>query len=232
MPRATAPAPAFAGFPRDAIQFWHELAAEMSREWFAANKERYETAWVQPMTALLEGAAAKLAPVYRPKKLGAPRIMRIQRDIRFSKDKSPYKTWIGAAIPIGAGKPTEGPVALYLHFGAEEEYVGCGQYVFMDSTLARWRRAVAGKPGAEIAKIVAALKKAGFSLSAYETLSRVPRELAADHPRADLLRMKGLVAGFPSIPRGLIHKPAFLDWVVARAKTASPLARWIVRNLG
>jgi uncharacterized protein (TIGR02453 family) len=230
MPKASAPA--FAGFARDAIQFWHELAAEMSRDWFAANKQRYETTWVRPMTALLEGAAAKLQPVYRPKKLGTPRILRIQRDIRFSKDKSPYKTWIGGGVPIGARKPNEGPTALYVHFGVEEEYVGAGQYVFMDETLARWRRAVAGKSGAEIAKIVAALKKAGFSIGAYETLSRVPRGFEPDHPRAELLRMKGLVVGFPPVPRGLIHKPAFLDWLVAQAKTASPLPRWIVKHLG
>ena len=210
--------PAFAGFPRDAIQFWHELSAEMNREWFMTNKERYETSWVRPMTALLEAAAAKLAPLYRPKKLGAPKIMRIQRDLRFSKDKSPYKTWIGGGVAIGTRKPNEGPVALYMHFGAETEYVGCGQYVFMDQTLARWRRLVAGQKGAEIAKIVAALKKAGFTVGAYETMARVPREAEPDHPRADLLKMKGLVAGFPPIPRGLIHKPAFLDWVVKNGK--------------
>ena len=63
-------------------------------------------------------------------------------------------------------------------------------------------------------------------------MARVPREHEPDHPRADLLKMKGLVAGFPPIPRGLIHKPAFLDWVVKNAKTASTLSRWIVKNLG
>ncbi len=231
MPKATTAAAAFAGFPRDAIQFWHELTAEMSREWFNANKERYEATWVRPMTALLAGAAAKLAPLYRPKKLGAPRIMRIQRDLRFSKDKSPYKTWIGGGVSVGTRKPNEGPVALYMHFGAEAEYVGSGQYVFMDKTLARWRRLVAGPKGAEIAKIVAALKKAGFTVGAYDTLARVPREVEPDHPRADLLKMKGLVVGFPPIPRGLIHKPAFLDWIVKQAKTAAPLTRWIVKNL-
>jgi hypothetical protein len=62
----------FAGFDRKAMQFWHELAAEMNRDWFLANKQRYEAQWVQPMTALLAGASAKLAPAYRGIKLGAP----------------------------------------------------------------------------------------------------------------------------------------------------------------
>jgi len=73
------------------MQFWHELAAEMSREWFAANKQRYETVWVEPITALLEGVARELAPAYRPLKLGQPKALRIYRDVRFSADKTPYR---------------------------------------------------------------------------------------------------------------------------------------------
>ena len=95
--KAVASVVAFAGFPKHAMGFWHELAAMMSKEWFDANKQRYQTEWVEPMTALLGEVAAALAPVYKPTKVGAPRIMRIYRDVRFSKDKTPYKTWIGGA---------------------------------------------------------------------------------------------------------------------------------------
>jgi hypothetical protein len=77
------PAP-FTGFARDAMGFWHELASEMNRDWFAANKARYEAQWVQPMQALLDDAARRLAPAYRPLALGAPKVMRIHRDVRFS----------------------------------------------------------------------------------------------------------------------------------------------------
>jgi uncharacterized protein (TIGR02453 family) len=223
----------FAGFDRKAMQFWHELAAEMNREWFLENKARYEAQWVQPMTALLGAAAARLAPSYRGVKLGAPKVLRINRDIRFSKDKSPYKTWIGAGVALGERKPNAGVTALYLHFGLEEEFAGAGQYVFMDEALTRWRKKLGDKTrGAEIARIVAALRESKYEVTAYDTLARVPRPFEADHPRADLLKMKGLVVGFPKIPRGLIHKPEFLDWVVDHGRAAAPLATWLHRNLG
>src|SRR5262245_51825793 len=87
MPKAVAQ-PTFSGFDKNAMGFWHELAAEMSKEWFVANKERYEAQWVAPMTALLEDVGRRLAPAYRPLKLGAPKVLRIYRDVRFSKDKA------------------------------------------------------------------------------------------------------------------------------------------------
>ncbi len=201
-PKPKPAATPFAGFARDAMQFWHELAAEMNRDWFLANKERYERTWVQPLTALLEAASARLASAYRGHKLGAPKVMRIQRDIRFSKDNSPYKTWIGAGVSVGDRKPSEGVTALYLHFGVGAEFVGAGQYVFADATLAKWRRLVAGPKGAEIAKIVDAMKRAKYSIAAYETLTRVPHGLDPDHPRAELLRRKGSSSASPPSPRG------------------------------
>jgi uncharacterized protein (TIGR02453 family) len=159
--------------------------------------------------------------------------MRINRDMRFSADKSPYKTWIGAGIGLGGREPHGGVSALYVHFGLEEEWTGAGHYIFADDRLARWRKKVAdGLKGPEIAKIVAALRKAKYEITAHETLARVPRPWGADHPRADLLRMKGLVVGFPKIPRGLIHKPEFLTWLVGHARAAAPLTTWLYRNLG
>jgi len=224
---------AFTGFDRKAMQFWHELAAEMNRDWFLANKTRYESQWVQPMTALLTAASAVLASSYRGIRLAAPKVLRINRDIRFSKDKSPYKTWIGAGVALGERRPNDGVTALYVHFGVDEEFAGAGQYVFADDTLARWRKRLADpRKGAELAKIVAGLRKAKYSVTAYDTLARVPRPFEADHPRADLLKMKGLVIGFPKIPRGLIHRPQFLDWLVTHGKASAPLAAWLHKNLG
>src|SRR5262249_42867708 len=95
---------AFRGFDRDAMQFWHELASEMSREWYLANKQRYEDLWLGPMLNLVGAVARGLAPVYKPLKLGAPGALRIHRDLRFSRDKTPYKTHIAAVIRL-AGKP-------------------------------------------------------------------------------------------------------------------------------
>jgi len=211
----------FAGFAKDAPGFFHELSMEMNRDWFLANKERYETTWVAPMTELLAAVAAKL-----PGKLGVPKIMRIHRDVRFSKNKQPYKTHIGASIPTAKGH-----TALYLHLGVDEEFVGCGAYFFEPAQLPRWRKLVAGKPGEALAKVVAKLRKSGYTIGGHDDYVRVPKPFAADHPRADLLKQKGLTGGFPAMPRGMLHKPALVTWLVDHGKAMAPLMAWLDEHI-
>src|SRR5262245_57099631 len=123
---ARAATPAFTGFAKEAPGFFHQLAAEMTRDWFNAHKADYETLWVQPMTALLEHVAAHLQRPFQGLKVQAPKLLRIYRDVRFSADKSPYKTHIAGVIGVsrggGARKPAEGSAALYLHLGVDAEY--------------------------------------------------------------------------------------------------------------
>ena len=225
--------PSFAGFDRNAMQFWHELAAEMSKEWFVANKQRYEAEWVAPMTALLGDVARRLAPAYKPLALGAPKVLRIYRDVRFSNDKTPYKTHIGAAITLADKKVGEGGnAAMYVHLGLDEEFVGVGCYQFDADRLAKWRRAVAGKPGVPLAQLVARLRKAGYVVGGHDDYKKVPRGFDPDHPRGELLKMKGLTGGFPEIPAGLLCKPGFADWLVKHGTAMAPLVIWLHRNIG
>lgn len=233
-PAMPAPAAArFTGFDRTAMQFWHELAAEMNKDWFVANKQRYEDLWVAPMTALLGEVAGQIAPAYKPLRLGEPKVMRIYRDVRFSSDKAPYKTHIGAVITVAGKRVGEGGnAALYVHLGLEEEFVGVGSYRFDAGKLARWRKAVAGKPGAELAPLVARLRKAGYAVGGHDDYKKVPTGFAADHPRAELLKMKGLTGGFPEIPRGLLHKPGLADWLVKHGRAMVPLVIWLHRHVG
>jgi uncharacterized protein (TIGR02453 family) len=215
------------------MAFWHELSSEMNRDWFNANKVRYEAQWVQPMQALLDGVARRLAPAYRPLALGAPKVLRIHRDVRFSKDKAPYKTHIGAVVTVAGKKVGEGGnAAIYVHVGVDEEFVGVGCYMFDAGKLARWRRAVAGKPGAELQKIVGRLRKAGYVVGGHVDYKKVPRGFAPDHPRAELLRMRGLTGGFPEIPRGLLHASGLADWLVLHGKAMAPLVTWLHRHIG
>jgi len=223
----------FTGFDKTAMQFWHELAAEMNKDWFVANKQRYEDLWVAPMTALLGEVAGQIAPSYRPLQLGEPKVMRIYRDVRFAKDKTPYKTHIGAVITVAGKSVGEGGnAALYVHLGLEEEFVGVGCYRFDAAKLAKWRKAVAGKPGAELQPLVARLRKAGYVVGGHDDYKKVPTGFAADHPRAEFLKMKGLTGGFPEIPRGLLHKPGLADWLVKHGKAMAPLVIWLHRHVG
>jgi len=233
MARAPKTEVAFRGFDRDAMQFWHELASEMSREWFTANKQRYQSVWVEPMLALLREVARGLAPTYRPFPLAEPGVLRIYRDLRFSRDKAPYKTHIAGVIRLGGSKIAEaGNAVLYLHLGLDEEYVGVGCYQFDERRMARWRRAVVGAPGRELLQLLARLRRKGYDPGPYEEFARVPKGFAPDHPRAELLKYKGLICSFPPIPAGVLHKRDFARWLVRHAKATAPLVLWLRRRLG
>jgi len=232
MPRQRTGA-AFSGFARDALQFWHELASEMSKEWFAANKQRYQSVWVDPMLALLRDVARGLAPTYKPLALAQPGVLRIYRDLRFARDKTPYKTHIAGVIRLGGDRVAEaGNAVLYLHLGADEEYAGVGCYRFDERRVARWRRAVVGAPGGALLQLLATLRRKGYDAGPYEQYARVPKGFAPDHPRAELLKYKGLICGFPAIPAGLLHKPELVRWLLRHAKATAPLMKWLRRHLG
>jgi uncharacterized protein (TIGR02453 family) len=228
----TPAAPAFAGFAKDAPRFFHELAAEMSRDWFAAHKGEYEALWLAPMKALLADAARAIKPAYRGVSLGEPKVFRIHRDVRFAADKTPYKTHIAGYIPLTDGsKPTEGAAALYLHLGLDE-LAGAGHYGFDPAQLVRWRKLVAAdKTGRVIARLCEQATAGGQHIDAREVLTRTPRGVDPDHPRVDLLRHKGLIVAFPDIPRGLIHKPGLVEWLAGQAKAAAPVVTWLARNI-
>ena len=223
----------FAGFDRDGLQFLHELEIEMNKTWFEANKERYQRVWVEPMTALLEELAARAGKAYAPAKIGKPKLFRIYRDTRFSKDKSPYKTHVAGSLPLSWKKPVEGGgSAIYFHVGTDEEWVGCGTYFFDDKQLAKWRKLVAAdKSGKEIAGIVGKLRKAGYRAGGHEDYKKVPKPYPADHPRAEFLKMRGLTAGFPEMPRGMLHDKKLADWLVKHMRATAPMVSWLYRNL-
>ena len=235
MPKVASQAVRFEGFDRQAPQFFHELAVEMNREWFEANKQRYLEHWVQPLTALLREVSGRIAKAYAPIRLGEPKLFRIYRDTRFSKDKTPYKTHVAGMLPVSAGKkPVDGGcTALYWHFGLDEEYAGGGTYFFDDRQIVRWRKLVAAdRTGKEIAALVAKLRARGYAVGGHEDYKKVPKGFAADHPRAELLRMRGLTAGFPEMPAGLLHRRELVEWLVAHMRTTAPLVKWLYRRVG
>jgi uncharacterized protein (TIGR02453 family) len=225
--------PSFRGFARDAMQFWHELAAHMSREWFAANKQRYHSVWVEPTLTLLRDVARDLAPAYRPFALAEPGVLRIYRDLRFSTDKTPFKTHIAGVIRLAGGRIAEaGNAALYLHLGLDEEYVGVGCYRFDATRSARWRRAVVGARGAALLRTMVNLRRENYEPAALESYARVPKGFAADHPRAELFKHKGLICRFPAVPAGLLYQPRLASWLIGHARATAPLVLWLRRYLG
>lgn len=209
--RVRAPARAatgFAGFPREAITFFAQLAKHNEREWFQAHREVYERACREPMERLV----AELGGLG-----GAFRIMRINRDLRFSRDKSPYHRWIAAHVN-----------GMYLQLSTDGLYVGTGIYRPDPKLLARLRAAIADDAsGRELAKLVASLRRRGYEIETHETLSRPPRGFPADHPRIELLRMKDLVAGRSFAPEPWLSTPRALTKIRKTIRDIEPFREWI-----
>lgn len=174
----------------ETVRFLAELRDNNDRDWFARHKDRYEQVLKHPAEAFAAAMADELS-AWR----GAPhdhRIFRIHRDVRFSKDKTPFNAHLHISFAAGGGCKDGAPVWM---FGLDPDGVtlGAGILAFAPAQLERWRAMCAGPAGARLASSLAALDKDGVRLSAPE-LKRVPAPYAADHPHGTDLRRKGLTA--------------------------------------
>lgn len=220
----------FQGFADADGKFFRALAKHQDREWFQAHKEEFEEGWHRPMKALLGEVRERIDGALPHCDLDEPKVFRIHRDVRFSKDKSPYKTHVGGVLPIKrTGKMTEVPMALYFHAGQPNAFAAAGHYMMDPRALQRFRAAVADdERGRELERILASLEKKGFSVDSHGEYKRVPKGYPPDHPRAEHLKRQGLTVGFPAIPKGLLASPKLVAWVSMHAKTAAPLVEWLV----
>lgn len=173
----------FRGFPRESIEFFRQLATHNDRDWFHAHKDAYERTCRGPMEALV----AELEP-----RFGKAKISRINRDVRFSRNRAPYKTYIAAGV---GGN--------YISLSANGLYVGAGLNRPDPGVLQRFRAAVDDdRTGRRLQAIVASLRRKGYEVATHETLSSAPRGYPPDHPRIQLLQMKDLFAGRRFAPAG------------------------------
>jgi len=220
----------FEGFADGDAKFFKSLAKKNNREWFLAHKAAYEEGWNAPMKLLLEDVRAAIDKAYAHCDLDQPKVFRIFRDVRFSKDKTPYKTHVGGFLPLvrRGKKATDLPMALYFHVGADETFAAAGHYMMEPDSLARFRKAVADdKRGKELEKIVAGLVKKGFKPDSHDSYKRVPKGYAEDHPRAEMLKRKGLIATFPAVPKALLTSAKLTKWVADGCKATAPLVEWL-----
>jgi uncharacterized protein (TIGR02453 family) len=208
----------FTGFGRGSIGFFTELAANNSRDWWLANKTHYEAEVRQPLEALLEDLAGEF---------GEAKVFRPNRDTRFSKDKSPYKT-NAAAVASQAGG-----TSLYLSFSAEGLHVGGGGYHLARDQLARYRAAVDDdRSGVALEAIAADLRAAGADVLGHSELKTAPRGFTADHPRISLLRYDGLIGIWAHAPRAWLHSAKAADKVAEGWRALGPLNDWLRAHVG
>lgn len=205
----------FQGFPEAALDFYDDLEIDNSKVYWEAHKDIYRSAVAAPMAELTEALADEFGPA---------KIFRPYRDVRFAKDKTPYKTHQGAYVAVA---PSTG---YYVQIGAPGVSVGAGFYDASPERLSAIRAAIVhDRNGPTLQRIVRKLAKGGWEVGG-SRLKTAPRGFDVDHPRIDLLRHKSLTVmrdyGFDEI----IHSPELVDRVRSDWRETTPLVDWVARH--
>jgi uncharacterized protein (TIGR02453 family) len=204
---------AFSGWPEEALDFYDGLEADNSKSYWTEHKATYDQKIFRPMADLTEELAAEF---------GEPKIFRPYRDVRFSADKSPYKTHLGATIGHSG----------YVQLSAEGLGAGAGMWEMNPEQLARYREAVAHDgTGADLEQVIATIEKAGITVQGHGVLKSAPRGYPADHPRVALLRYKGVTAWKQWPVEPWLATAEAKDRVVSFLRTTEPLKSWLTTHV-
>ena len=225
----------FSGFPKEALAFLEGLKQHNEKAWFEANRGTFEKALVVPGRALVGELGERLVAetgltLHVEPKIGGS-IMRQHRDTRFSKDKSPYKTYFGLWFWEGEGKSSARP-GFYMGFSGADFTLGAGKHQFEDGQLAAYRAAVdAPKSGGELEKIVAALRATGQYEIAGQTYKNVPGAFPREHARGELLKHTGLHVERRGAPPQELHSAALVEHALGHYRRLTPLMRWLAAHI-
>lgn len=204
----------FRGWPAEALEFYEGLEADNSKAYWADHKTVYDEKIYAPMAALL----AVLEPEF-----GSSKIFRPYRDVRFSNDKSPYKTTISASLDSGG----------YIQLSAKGLMAGSGMYMMAPDQLARYREAVADdKTGRQLEHVIAEIESHQIEVGGHESLKTAPKGYPKDHPRVDLLRNKGLVVWKQWPVAAWLGTATAKNRIVEFLRHAQPLNEWLTANVG
>ena len=209
------PASTFAGFPVAALDFYDDLEVDNTRAYWEKHKDVYTESVKAPMAAL----CAALAPEF-----GEAKVFRPYRDVRFAKDKTPFKTHQGAFVPAG---PATG---WYVEVSARGVRTGAGFYEASSPRLASIRAAIDDdRRGPELERLLAGLTADGWDVGG-ERLKTSPRGYPADHPRIGLLRHKSMTVGRSHGFEPVVHTPELLDVVRDDWRALRPFVEWVAEN--
>jgi len=215
----------FNGFSKAGMRFLSDLAKHNDRSWVVPRKHVYETELLEPLQALVADASDALRKAKIP--IGAVptrSIFRIYRDIRFSRDKSPYKTNLGAYLAPTSGRPDESPGGIYIHIQPKRSFIAVAFYELDKERLGRWRTAMAKDPK-RFQTMLRALERNGLAISKeHEALKRMPRgfEDQAASPIASYFRLGSFNAG-EELSDADVGSKRLISRIVSLAKKAKPL---------
>jgi len=208
--------------------FLAELADHNEREWFQANKRRYEDDVKEPALAFVEDMAHRLPEVAPELVADQKSMFRIYRDTRFSKDKSPYKTHVGVYFRHAQAAKLELP-GMYLHLEPGHAFLGAGIWHPDGPGLKKLRDAIVARPDDWTAATTEGAPD--WSLAGGERLQRPPKGHPADHPLVEDLKRKSFAVVSP-LTEADVTAAGFLDVVTERARRARPFMTWVCGALG
>ena len=212
----------FDSFTPSALAFLRDLKAHNTREWFAEHKRVYEAEIKRPAAAFasaMEGALEALSGQTQTAK-----IFRINRDIRFSKDKTPYNAHLHIAFSPAPGNP-DVPM-WFFGLGTQSLTLGCGVFGFGPSGLQAFREDMAGPRGAELMTLIQDLKSKGMRISD-PALKTAPRGYDRDHPHAEVLRRKGFAAWIDHPDPGFATQPNLISACLSQYERLTPVYRFL-----
>lgn len=225
--------PRFAAFSQGTFRFLRQLSRHNNREWFAAHRDEYTALIVEPAQAFVVAMGERLEADfpdinYDTRMNGTGSMMRMARDTRFRKDKTPYRTGLGFFFWEGAGHKRECP-GFFVWLDPDGGSVYAGKWLFPDDMLRRYRKAVADETsGKALTGLIRRLhKKHGLEAGGAQ-YKRVPRPYPADHPRADLLRYKGLRVALGELDKQALTSASLVADCARLANKAAPLHHWLV----
>lgn len=215
----------FSGFPQEGVAFLRGLEANNDKGWFAANKSVYERAIKQPAAMFCQAVVSRLTALTGADH--AAKIYRLHRDLRFSKDPTPYN----AHLHISFVREGEGGVGPAWLFGLEPGrlVLGVGVMAFEKAALETFRHRVTGPQGAALSAVLDRLRGTGIRIGAPE-LKRVPRGFDPDHAHADLLRRKGLTVWKDFPDPMATTRPDWLDTCLSGFDQLRPVYDWLIEG--
>lgn len=224
----------FEGFPKTSVKFFSALARNNNKPWFEAHREDYENNVLAPAQQFVMAMGKRLQKL-SPKVNADPRVnrslFRLNRDTRFSKDKTPYKTHMGVMFWEGS-RPRMECSCYYFHLEPPKVMLGVGLYEFTPEMLDGYRTAcVHPKHGPALAKIVKQLRQQGYHVGE-KFYKKVPRGFDPEHPNAEMLLHNGLHATVEAKIPAAFHGAKLIDFCFAHYKKMTPLHKWLVAVMG
>lgn len=209
-------------FPNETVAFLRDLKRNNQRDWFKEHKKRFEAAVKYPAEDFVDLLEAEFEQLTN--RAHASKIFRIHRDVRFSKDKTPYNSHLHISL-FPDEVDYQGP---HWFFGLDTEklILGVGIFGFDKAALTRYRQRIHGEAGAALDEILRALIAKGAYLHEPE-LKRVPRDYDPEHPRAELLRRKGLAVWQDLGPAAVATKGDLVAHCMAQFESLKPVADWL-----